>query len=241
MNDLQETQETEEQAAARLRRVRSRKALSTAPEVAYQLRWDGTPLDGRTERGWLPGQSTPLLTGITDAADELYVALHSWVTIWAMAIEQPAPAGWLWRDAIAGVPLGFRAGTDPETASNLVRSASAWLLWHETEIDALAGAPDYQDAVTSLVWDLRAAAGLIQVRQLATVSETSTRPCPVCGELQVRAEYFSEPLTAAVARGEQLLDATEGISVRCAHCGWSPERTAAGKLITSLKIARWLS
>lgn len=245
--------ETEAQAAARIRLVRSRKALTAAPSLAYQLRWDAAPLDGRTERGVLPELRTPMMTALTDAADELYVVLQRWVAIWAADLQVPAPAGWSWRNPVTADLLGLRADATPETASILVSSAASWLLWHETEIAALPDVGEYHDDVASLVWSLRAAAGMIRSHRKSEIAEISTRMCPnpLCASDEVRVEYFGEPMAFAIARGERLAptpigDETEdqaanyfaaavaGVSVRCAVCGWAPE-------LRPSKIARWLS
>lgn len=243
--------ETEEQAAARIRQARARKALTSAPMLAYQLRWDATPLDGRTERGILRELRTPMLTGVVDAADELYVELQRWVLEWAVELQVPSPAGWSWRNIRTGSQLGMRADASPETALNLVTSSSAWLLWHENAIARLTGAEVYQDDVAGLVWSLRAAAGLVRPHRKSELVTIATRPCPECALDEVRVEYFGEPMAFAIARGERLsptpigdeteeqaanyfASATAGVTVRCAYCGWAPE-------LKPSKIARWLS
>lgn len=253
MQIVEDQQETEEQAAARIRLVRSRKALAAAPMLAYQLRWDATPLDGRTERGVLPELRTPMLTGLTDAADELYVDLQRWVAIYAADLEVPAPEGWSWRNPNTAYPMGLRADATPETASILVSSAASWLLWHEAAIAALPDAAEFHDDVAALVWSLRAAAGMIRPHRRSEIVTISTRRCenPLCHSDEVRVEYFGEPMAYAEARGDHLrpvplADETEdqmmnrfasivaGVSVRCAVCGWAPE-------VRPSKIAKWLS
>lgn len=245
--------ETEAQAAARVRLARARKALTSAPMLAYQLRWDATPLDGRTERGILRELRTPLLTGVTDAADELYVELQRWVLEWAVELQVASPEGWSWRNIRTGAELGLRADASPETAHNLVTSASAWLLWHENAIARLEGAEVYHDDVAGLIWAARGAAGLIRPHRKSDVVTIATRPCPnpMCGAVEVRVEYFGEPMAYAIARGERLsptpigseteeqaanyfASAIAGVSVRCGLCGWSPE-------LRPSQIARWLS
>lgn len=243
----------EDVALAVLRAARTRKALEAAPELAFHLRWDALPVDGRTERGWLPEMRTPLLTAITDAADLLYVSLHLWTIEWAARLEVSPPTGWLWQRPIGGALLGFRAETTPGDAADLVRSATGWLDNYAADIAALDGDGNYQDGIAHLVWSLRAAGGLNKPQTAPALWEMATRECPNpdCGEHQVRAEYFGEPLAAAVARGERLkpmtlVDETEeeatnafisavaGVRVRCAACGWEPP-------LRPSKIARWLA
>ena len=231
---------SEQQLEAIFRRAKVRKALASAPELAYQLRWDSTPLDGRTERGDLPNDRTPMLTSIVDAADELYLGLHAWVLHWATILMKPSPEGWYWRRT-DGLPLGLRASTSPEDASSLVSSASLWLLEYEGTIAGFTEGPAFQDSVSSLIWDLRTAAGLTAQRKPSNLWEKSTRPCPSCLTASVRAEFFGEPISAATARGERLVDAVEGIQARCIVCGWVATRRRDGRLITMAKLARWVA
>jgi hypothetical protein len=226
-------QETEARAAARVRRVRARAALRAAPETAARLRAVGVPSDGRTEADVLPEWRTPLMTDVVDAADALFVALRDWAEIWAarLKVQPPAPGAWMRRD---GTPMGFRAGTSPEVAALLVTSAAGWLLIREETISETAGAAEYETAVARAVWSWRSAAGMATRRLQVTDWTTPPRLCPVCGEDQVRAEFFGEPMEAAEARGENLLDEIAGVGVRCAHCSWQAEARPS-------QIARWLS
>jgi len=255
---VEEIKETEEQAAARIRRMRTRKALAAAPELAHQLRWDSVPLDGHTERGWLPAQRTPLITAAVDASDYLYAHLHGWTAYFADQLQIVGPTAYGWRNLHdPDAPLiGLSADASPETAHALVTSAAAWLLWHENAIADHEDAAEYQGAVAFVVWGLRAQAGLIQPRRNTHVKRTditeySTRPCPNCTALEVQVEYFGEPMESAESRGERLdptpyenetdeqalnqfAQAIAGVTVRCTHCGWSPQ-------LTPSKIARWLT
>jgi hypothetical protein len=95
----------DEKAAAEIRSIRARKALVYAPGLAEHMRRALTPADGRTERGFAPGDRTPLNTAITDAADELYVLLYGWAQSWAAWLRIAVPTAPVWRD---------RAGNDPD-------------------------------------------------------------------------------------------------------------------------------
>jgi hypothetical protein len=269
---LVENVETEAQAAARIRKMKTRKALETAPSLVAHLRRVMMPADGRTERGeWKLYQRTPLLTGVADAADELYVVLRGWAGEWARELGEVEPVGEMWRngqtahasdefkDAIA---LGFRAGVSDARARRLVTRAAAFLCLHENAIGLLPFAATYQDEITELIWDLRSASRYVpparkgasmqdRLRDGAVVS-IATRVCgnPLCGEDEVRVEYFGEPMAYAEARNERILlrdmgddsdralnefaSVLAGVTVRCAVCGWVPPATPS-------KIAKWLS
>lgn len=242
VNDLADVDE--DAAAALLRARKARKALELAPDLAAHLRALMLPSDGRTEVGDSPELRTPLLTGVTDAADGLLRQLLEWADWWSkrLDIDGPVAASFARHDyqgshASMGFSdfesVGFRAGTSPEMAAAIVRALVVWLLVHDDEMIVAdpfwAGL--YQDDVSKLVWRLRAESGQSPARP---AREPSARPCPVCGELAMRAEYFGSSFQAAELRGEQLLNAVEGIDVRCGYCGHVETASAT-------RIARWLS
>jgi len=220
--------ETEAQAAERIRRAKARAALSAAPETAARLRAKGIPADGRTEADVLPEWRTPILTEVVDAADALFVALRDWAEIWAarLHLEAPTPGVWMRRD---GTPLGFRAGTTEEQASLLVTTVAAWLLLHDEEIATAPGAAEFHEAVVAAVWSLRTKSAF-----RTAVVTWSDRACPACRSDEVRGEFFGEPMEAAEARGEDLLEEVKGVAVSCAFCGWTAEAHPSS-------IARWLA
>jgi hypothetical protein len=224
-------QETEQQAAERVRRAKAIAALRAAPDTAARLRASGIPSDGRTEADVLPEWRTPLRTADVDAADALFVTLRDWTEIWSgrLNLETPTPGAWMRRD---GTPLGFRAGTSPETASLLVTSVAAWLLVHEDEIAKAPGAGEYHDSIVRAVWSQHDRTPVVNRRRI--IGDASDRSCPVCGFDEVRGEFFGEPLEAAEARGEDVVDEAAGVTVRCAYCGWKPDARVSS-------IARWLS
>jgi hypothetical protein len=265
MNDLVDDVEIdEERAEALLRARRARVALSLAPELAEHLRSLLTPSDGRTERGERPTDRTPLLTGVDDDADELYVGLLEWVDFWADALQlvKPTRGVLAWRNLQVshrsagyrdGQLLGFRAGTSPRVARTLVQSLSSWLLRiDERRLEGHWSTREFQDHVTWQVWSLRAASGLTAARP---AREASDRPCPVCKTFSMRAEFFGGTVGAAELRGEldvagvatrderldptspagrRILSAVDGVAVRCSYCGHVVKPTAG-------TIAGWLS
>lgn len=239
--------ETPEQAEARIRAAKLHAALRVAPDVAMQLRAAAIPSDGRTEPGVVfPVERTPLVTGYADAANDLLVVLQSWVDAFAAGLGAEAPQAVTWwnlqtarasevragRSADGADPLGFQAGTTPEQAHMAVTKLAAWLLWHSGELEGLPGWWDYAAEVPALVYRLRWAAGMVSPRR--PVVEWSTRPCVRCQRDEVRVEFFGEPLHAAEARGENLLDAANGIAIRCGFCGTVYDATPA-------QIGAWLS
>jgi hypothetical protein len=244
-----------EAAEAIVRGERLRRALTEAPGLAEHLRTIVLHSDGRTEAGDLREWRTPLLTGTTDDADELFVVLLEHVTFWAeqLGIKPPLTAkAWNTRGGIRreveDVAAGFRAGTTPEQASSLVWALAFWLLEHDAAIAAHPNAATYQDEVASLVWSLRAGSRLAS----APVRMASPRPCPICDEHAVHGEFFGSTFEAAEKRGERLsayaragdetpeqalnafLAAVAGVEVRCDFCGWKADAKAT-------QIARWLA
>jgi len=206
------TEETEEEAEARLRALRTRKALGQAPELAQHLRAKLHLTDGRTEPGIeFRVMATPLLTTIADDADELYVRLIDWRTHFARWITfEPAAAPKALRNfgdshqslGYADAPvLGFEAGTTPTMAATLIRRQSGWLLDHDTQINLLPDAAEYQADITNLIWGLRARHALTPAKE----REVSPRVCEVCSEAAV----------VAVWSGARATD----VEIYCEHCG----------------------
>jgi hypothetical protein len=249
----------EEAAEALLRAQRARTALRMAPDLAAHLRTMLTPSDGRTEPGELPELRTPLLTDVADAADELFAVLLEWATAWAITFDEtePVAAAYAHRNYQDSHPgeghrdarlEGFRAGTTPKQAAALTRAITAYLLPRHDAIAEQPAAPVYFDEVTALVWRLRSASGLTKPHP---TREPSPRPCPLCGEYAVRAEYFGGTFLAAEKRGERLsayarrgetpedassafMKAVDGVEVRCSFCGWEADARPS-------KIAKWLA
>ena len=256
--DVVETTEertAREAAEAIVRGERLRRALTEAPGLAEHLRTVVLHSDGRTEAIEFREMRTPLLTGTTDDADELFVVLLEHVAFWAeqLSIKPPMTAvAWNTRGGIRreveDVAAGFRAGTTPEKASALVWTLAFWLLEHDAAIAAHPNAATYQDEVADLIWGLRSGSRLTS----APVRMASPRPCPICEELTVHGEFFGSSFEAAEKRGERLrayaragdetpeqalnafLAAVAGVEVRCDFCGWKAEARAT-------QIARWLA
>lgn len=230
-DDIQDAGDVDAAAEALIRAEKCRRALTEAPTLVEHLRTLVLHSDGRTEPGIaLRPERTPLLTGTTDAADEVFVVLLEWIEYWSeqLAIDPPMIAIAAWRTAGGirregpDVPAGFRAGTTPEMASSLVWGLAFWLLVNDDEIAAHPKAAIYHDEVSSLIWAQRAGSRLTK----APVRTTSPRPCPVCGEQTVQGEFFGSSFDAATRRGDDLLDAIAGVEVRCQTCLWTTKASA---------------
>jgi hypothetical protein len=222
----------DEKAAAEIRSIRARKALVYAPGLAEHLRRALTPADGRTERGFAPGDRTPLNTAITDAADELYVLVYGWAQSWAAWLRTTVPIAPVWRDRV-GNDLGIRGGTSPRASRMLVESQTFWLLSHHHEIGLLPNADGYHDEISTLVWQLRAYSGLITHKRGDGVREKSLLVCERCGEPDMMVEYFGAPISTAELRGEDVSQGSQGVDVYCEACNWVPEFNPS-------KMVKWL-
>lgn len=186
---------------------RARGALQEAPEVVAHVRSLVVDADGRTEPGeTLRIDSTPLRVTPTDAADEMYAQLVSWVLYWAERLELPAPA-----TAVAWSNMrevqGFRAGTTTQGAALLTRLQTMWLLTHHDAIVADEYGPQYIADITGAIWKLR---NRYPMRDRGTRDQPSaSRPCPLCKGDTVDVHWFSEE--------DQDLPV-----VLCSLCGWMP-------------------
>jgi hypothetical protein len=240
--DAAENQVTEEQEAAKLLRIKTRRALSSLPDlVGYVRECVDTTL--RSERGGHVSQeSTPLVTGWVDDADEAFAQVLNWVMFWSEELKVAAPSAGLvaWSNQVE--VQGFRANTTPEGARALVALLTMWLNLREEAIDSSASCATYRSDVVSIVGNLYGRHPM-SPRPAPVVS---ARQCAMCGDFEVRGEFFREPMAAAEIRGElavsflakderavRLLDVVDGVSVRCASCGWTEESTVRA-------LHRWL-
>ncbi len=242
MTDIQDAvEQTAEEARAEflLRAVRAGAALQLAPELVGHIRSKVHPSDGRTERGVeIVQERTPLLTGVVDDADEVFALLHGWVDTFRSSAH-PTASGWRRTDrhGIESV-IGLPAHISAEGAGAMTKVLTLWLLQRTRMIQEHPAALDFYDEVTALIWDLRARHRLTSARD----RQVLPRPCPVCGEFEVRVEFFGQPFVAAERRGEfdpigggtaderrdpatsagkAILNAVSGVDVRCSHCGWT--------------------
>jgi hypothetical protein len=195
------TDEAEQTAAiALLLEKRARRALGEASEIAMHVR--GIAINGKVERGeTLPEWSAPMRITAADDLDEMYAQIINWVIYWAETLEMQPPASTIVAWSNAKEVQGFRAGTTPEGAAMLVRLQTMWLLGRHEQIAGHAAGPDYLLDVSRFVFAINARYPSKEPRP----KQVSPRPCPLCGEATVGAEWASE----------DVLDVT----VACEHCG----------------------
>lgn len=200
---------------------RCREALVELPHLVGNVRSLVVDTDGRGERGdvgpvvvddgdggqvqllGLREESSPLRVSVADDVDEVYAELVNWASYWAERLGEraPAPAAWVNDREVQG----FRAGTTSAGAVLLSQSLTLWLLSRHARIAADERAERYFIDFTRMVWRLRARYPVRAGRVRAAVP----RVCPLCGEEEVRASWFSERDDAEVV-------------IRCEHCGWMP-------------------
>jgi len=215
----------ERQAAALLLQSRCRKALAQVPDLIAYVR--ALSIGGQSERGeTLPEWTAPMRITAAQDSDEVYAQLVDWVMFWVESLGSmpPAAAVVAWRDfhgshASAGyrdAPIsGFRAGTTSEGAYALTRLLTSWLLIRFPDITEHASGETFFEDVAGFVFKLRAKYPIAP----RPPKDVSPRPCPVCGEAAVGAEWNSP----------DVLDVT----IACDHCGHVIEGTPA-------QVAKWL-
>lgn len=243
MSDDAEVFEDDGRSLAVVQAMKAKKALDAAPDLVAHLRARMLPADGRTEQGEFHRvERTPLLTTVTDAADEVFIVMLEWVDQWSEALDEPAPIAVhrAWRTAGGirrtdpDVAAGFRAGTSPERAAGLVRILALWLNRHELAIGMDPLASDYREEIAAIVAKHRRLSGLDVARP---IRETAPFPCPICDQKAVRVEYFGGSMYAAEMRGDleadRIVAAASGITVRCAFCGHVEDTSLS-------KVVRWL-
>jgi hypothetical protein len=212
---VQEDAETEEQKLARIRHLRAQRALRDAPGLIMYVR----SLIDHTERGEVLAEyASPMRLTATDDADAFYTQLVDWVTNLAEQLDVAPPSTAMVASRnfqrahqsagfTDGQVTGFRAGTTPEGAHMLVRLLTMWLLTHAERISGLPSAEEYETDVTGILWALRGRYPTAPRRR----TDVTPRPCSLCGELSVGAEWFSADVHDVV--------------VSCANCG---QEVAAG-------------
>lgn len=223
---------TDEQVARQLRVVGARRALLAAPDVIGFAR--SRILNNRSGEAGVEvrQERTPLHAGWTDTADAAYTQLLTWACDLGpqIGVEVPDPGSpWLrWRGDLGQYEiLGFRGDVAAPIATKLTRIVTRWLIEHLPEIERTALADEFLTDAMRVTWSLKATVGMSRRER----PPAAPRPCPVCGEHEVRATYFGESLTAAELRGERWMttrteDYMDGflvhigkIQVRCSQCG----------------------
>jgi hypothetical protein len=185
--------------------VRARQRLHEAPGLIAYVRTLIVPASAQQSDGQPRGGSkeppAPLRVDAVDEADSVYAQLLNWVAYWSEQLQIPAPVTATYAWSNDREVQGFRAGVTPEGAAGLVQNLGTWLMLHQDAIERHEQAGEYFDDVAQLVRDLRGKFPRVS-RGMRPVSP---RPCPVCDEPAMGAEWHSDELT--------------DFTLTCAHCG----------------------
>lgn len=195
-----------ERTEAEILEWRCMRALGEAAELAMHVRSLIVPGNGQGERGEEdPRERAPLRITPTDAADNLFANLLLWLDYWCEELGQamPVSASVAWSNYRE--VQGFRAGTSVEDASRLVGYVTGALRSMAAGIAMHGQGGVYHLEIVRLVGEVRGQFPLEQRKQRAA----SARPCPTCGELEVRADWYG-------------VDDTD-VEVKCGHCGWKSD------------------
>ena len=186
--------------------LRARKRLHEASGLVAYVRTLMVPAAAQRGDGQPRGASkeppAPFRVDAVDEADSVYAQLLNWVAYWSqeLAVVAPVTATYAWSNEREA--QGFRAGTTPEGAGLLVQNLVTWLLLHQDKIERHQQAATYFDDVAEFVRGLR----VKFPRTSRGMRPVSPRPCPLCSEPQIGADWNSE----------ELIDFT----LTCAHCGF---------------------
>ena len=204
----------EREAAALLLQSRCRKALAQVPDLIAFVR--ALSVGGQSERGeTLPEWTAPMRITAAQDSDEVYAQLVDWVMFWVESLGSMPPAAAVVAWSARNEVQGFKAGTTSEGAYALTNLLTTWLLIRFPDMTAHASGPAFFEDVAGFVFKLRAKYPIAPRPPKAV----SLRPCPVCGEAAVGAEWNSA----------DVLDVTIG----CEHCGHVIDGTPA-------QVAKWL-
>lgn len=230
---------TDEQVARQLRVEGARRALLAAPDVIGFAR--SRILSNRSGEAGVEvrQERTPLHAGWTDTADSAYAQLIDWVTYWVIELDVTGPgydSPWIRGEEV----LGFRAGTSGRIAARLTRKQTAWL---RDRLDAIehhgtAATDEFLQDCQRIIWSLKATVGMSRRER----PPAAPRPCPVCGEFEVRGRFFGEDLSAAELRGDRWMKTREDgfedsflvhigrVQVKCSQCGHEIEASDRAKI-----------
>ncbi|UAJ78330.1 hypothetical protein IT072_13790 [Leifsonia sp. ZF2019] len=180
--------ETEEQRAERIAHWRLTRALTDAPEILTHVRAIAlsNPERGETLTEW----NAPMRITAEDDASDVYARLGEWVENFSDWLNIAPPVAHIAAQRIRrGDMQGFHANVTAEGAGLLTGLLTSWLLIHQEQTSTHpAYLADYRDDVTTLLWELRKKYPIERGRE----KPTYPRPCPVCGEYAIRADWWSE-------------------------------------------------
>lgn len=203
--------QTEEQQREDMAQWRLARALRDAPELFTHAR---ALTLARTEAGeTLTELNAPMRITTEDDASERYARLSEWVDYWAAEINIAPPVVRIAARRVKGDVHGFRAHVTPEGAGLLVSLLTMWLLIHQEQMQADAAFAVYRDDVTEFLWELRRKCPVDRGRQKPVVP----RPCPECGELAIRAEWWSANIN--------------DVQVACTVCGYEMPPAEFAKIV----------
>jgi hypothetical protein len=169
---------------------RARRRLTEAAELVEYVRIRRLP--GGAVRDGQPSAPSrtppaPLHVGALDDSDQVYVDLVGYVRRWAreLSISTLLVALRSGQWTADGELLGSRSTTTPVGAAKLIRDLAAWLLTHHDRIATRPGAGAYFDEVTHLIESVYSRFPM----EARPDRPHWKRPCEVCGELAVTADW----------------------------------------------------
>lgn len=208
--DVNDTQ-TVDQQKTELAEWRLNRALREAAEIFTHAR---ALTLSRTEAGeTLSELNAPMRITTEDDASERYARLAEWVDYFAETLNIAPPVPRVAARRVNGDVHGFRAHVTPEGAGLLVSLLTMWLLVHQEQARTDAAYEVYRDDVTEFLWEMRRKYPVDRGREKPIVP----RPCPECGELAIRAEWWSENIN--------------DVKVTCTLCGYDMPTNEFAKIV----------
>lgn len=235
------TDTTDDELTLALLVERARRRLTEAPELVEYVRIRRQP--GGAVRDGQPGAPSrtppaPLHIGALDDADGVYVDLVGHVRRWARELSVTTLTVALrsgeW--TTDGVLLGFRSTTTPPGAARLTRDLTDWLLLHLDRIASHPGGPEFLHDVAHTIEAVYSRFPL----EARPDRPHWRRPCEVCGELAVTADWKPDAeirdVTVWCESCSHVLVATTGDGI--VQVGVGSEDQSSARRAADRKVAR---
>ena len=199
---MTDTIELDDETTLAIAASQARRALNNAPGLIAYARSLSVPSLGTMSDGMPRAASKeaplPFRADAIDDTDDAYARLIEWVTYWAdtLQVNPPATVVVVWKRD--GHEQGFRAEATPAGAGQLVQILVTWLLIRWDQILADPAGKPFVDDIAEIFDALFGKYPRAPRRERQVLA----RPCPVCDNYALGAEWQSKVVSDFILRCE---------------------------------------